>query len=63
MGKPFFDYDDGDFVFSLSDHMAIDSDGTILMHMSDHLAMDLDSGDVHFTSSWPNDNELNDSFL
>lgn len=53
----------GTLYFLISDHMATDSDGTILMRMSDHLAMDLDSGDVHFTSSWPNDNELNDSFL
>lgn len=26
MGKNFFDYDDGDFVHTMSDNMAIDSD-------------------------------------
>lgn len=51
MSKHFFDYDDGDFAFSISDNMAIDSDGDLLMRMSDNMAMDLDSGDIHFISS------------
>ena len=29
MSKRFFDYDDGDFARSISDHMAIDSDGDL----------------------------------
>lgn len=57
MSKHFFDYDDGDFAFSISDNMAIDSDGDLLMRMSDNMAMDLDSGDIHFISSWDDDNE------
>lgn len=28
MSKRFFDYEDGDFAFSISDNMAMDSDGT-----------------------------------
>lgn len=52
MSKQFFDYDDGDFAFSISDNMAMDSDGDLLMRMSDNMALDLDSGDVHFISSW-----------
>lgn len=57
MSKHFFDYDDGDFAFSIPDNMAIDSDGDLLMRMSDNMAMDLDSGDIHFISSWDDDNE------
>lgn len=57
MSKHFFDYDDGDFAFSISDNMAIDSDGDLLMRMSDNMAMDLDSEDIHFISSWDDDNE------
>lgn len=41
MCKNIFDYDDGDYTFSISDNMA----------------MDLDSGDIHFTSSWNDDDD------
>ena len=57
MSKQFFDYDDGDFAFSTSDNMAMDSDGDLLMRMSDNMALDLDSGDVHFISSWRDDED------
>lgn len=33
MSKHFFDYDDGDFAYTVSDNMAIDSDGNMLMRM------------------------------
>lgn len=41
MSKHFFDYNDGDYVHSVSDNMA----------------MDMDSGDIHFISSWSADEE------
>ena len=60
MSKHFFDYDDGDYVHSISDNMAIDSDGNMMMRMSDNMAMDMDSGDIHFTSSWNRDQSDDD---
>lgn len=36
-----FDYEDGDFIHTLSDSMATD----------------IDSGDLHMTSPWPSDDE------
>ena len=33
MSKHFFDYDDGDFAYTVSDNMAIDSDGNMLMRI------------------------------
>ena len=51
----FFDYDDGDFVVSISDSMAMDSDGDLMMRMGDHMAIDMDTGDIHMISSWPDD--------
>lgn len=57
MSENFFDYDDGDFAFSISDNMAIASDGDILMRMSDNMVLDLDSGDIYFTSSWRDDDK------
>ncbi|MCM1101735.1 MAG: hypothetical protein NC079_06875 [Clostridium sp.] len=55
MGKTFFDYDDGNFACAFSDHMALSSDGDMLMRMGDNMAMDMDSGDLHFISGWPDD--------
>ena len=36
MSKHFFDYDDGDFAYTVSDNMAIDSDGNMMMRMRRH---------------------------
>ena len=55
--KNFFDYDDGDRVFSISDNMAMDSDGDLLMRLSDNMAMDMNSGEIHFISTWSNEAE------
>ena len=57
MSKLFFDYDDGDFGFTISDNMAVDSNGDMMMRLSDDMALDIDSGDIHFTSSWNNDDD------
>ena len=57
MGKPIFDYDDGDFIFNTSGNIAFDSDGNMMMRMSDNMAMDLDSGDIHIVSSWTDDDD------
>ena len=57
MSKRFFDYDDGDFLMSISDNMAMDSDGNLMMRMSDNMAMDMDSGDIHFISGWSDDDD------
>ena len=55
MGKHFFDFEDGDFAYSINDNMAIDSDGDLLMRMGDNMAMDMDSGELHIISGWSND--------
>ena len=41
MSKHFFDYDDGDFAYTVSDNMAID----------------MDSGELHVISSWEDEEE------
>ena len=53
----FFDYDDSDFGFSISDSMGMNSDGNMMMRMSDNMAMDMDSGDIHMISSWSTDDD------
>ena len=60
MSKHFFDFEDGDFCFSLSDNMAMDSDGNMMRRMGDNMAMDMDSGDLHIISSWGRDDDDND---
>lgn len=57
MSKPIFDLEDGDFIFSTSGNLGFDYDGNMMMRMSDNMAMDMDSGDIHFTSSWDNDED------
>ena len=51
MPKPIFDVDDGDFIFSTG-KFGVDSDGDMMMRIGDNLAMDMDSGDIHFVTSW-----------
>ena len=52
MSKPIFDLDDGDVIFSASENIGFDSDGNMMMRMSDSMAMNIDSGELHFVSSW-----------
>ena len=59
MDNYFFDFDDGDFAFSISDYMAMDSEGNLLMKIGSNMEMDMDSGEVHLTSEWPSE-ENND---
>lgn len=57
MGRFFFDYSDGDFMHAISNNMAMDADGDLFMRMGDNMVMDMDSGDIHFTSDWPDDED------
>ena len=57
MGKHFFDFEDGDFAFTISGNMAMDSDGNMMLRMGDNMAMDMDSGEIHLVSSWSDDDE------
>lgn len=61
--KNIFDYDDGDFIHSTGGNTGIDDEGHMHMRMGDNMSMDMDSGDIHFTSGWPDDNDtFNNSF-
>ena len=57
MSKPIFDLEDSDFIFSTSGNMGFDSDGNMMMRMSDNMAMDMDTGELHFVSSWNEDED------
>ena len=35
----------------------VDSDGNYMMRMSDNMAMDMESGELHITSSWGDDED------
>lgn len=52
-----FDYEDGDFICTRSDSMAMDSGGDLMMRLSDNMAMDMGSGNLHITSPWLSDDE------
>ena len=53
----FFDVDDGDFGFQMSDTMGMDSDGNMMMCVGDNMAMDMDSGELHMVSGWDDDDD------
>ena len=57
MGKHCFDYDDGDFAYTISGNMAMDADGDLLMRVGDNMAMDMDSGELHIISGWSDDED------
>ncbi len=60
MGKNFFDYNDMNCAYTISDNMAIDSDGDLLMRMGYNIAMDMVTGDLHYISGWSdNENDKN----
>ena len=54
---PIFDINDGSLIFPTSDNMGIDSDGDLHMRMGDNLSMDMDTGELHFTFGWGNDDD------
>ena len=56
-----FDMDKGDFIMKTSRNTGLDSRGRLIMRLSDHTVMDED-GDIHIVSSWPKDDDNNDSF-
>jgi len=53
--SPIFDLDD-DFVFPLSNDMAMDSDGDLMIRVGSNVALNLESGDLHMIMGW-DDNE------
>lgn len=61
MSNPIFDYDNGNFIYSTSDHMGFDSEGNLHMRMGDNMSMNLETGELHVTSGW-NDNTGEDDF-
>lgn len=52
MSKQILDFDDGDFIFSTSGNIGFDSGGNMMMKISGNMALDMDSGEIHFVSSW-----------
>ena len=52
-----YDYDDGDFIFQTSDSTGMDSEGRMHIRMGDNMSMDMESGELHFCSSWKNDED------
>ncbi len=57
MIKPIFDFSDGELFFSLSKNIGVDTDGNMLLRLSDTMSLDMDTNDIHFTSSWGNDED------
>ena len=57
MFKNIFDFDDGDFIFSSGGNFGFDSDGDMHIRMGDNMSMDMETGEMHFTSGWQDDDD------
>ena len=55
LSKLLFDFDKGDVIFQTSGGMGMDYDGNLMLRVSENMVMDMDSGEMHITSSWKND--------
>lgn len=60
MSDPIFDLNDGDFIFSGSGNLGIDSNGDLNMRIGDNLSMDLNTGELHINSGWTDDENEED---
>ncbi len=47
-----FDFNDGDFIFSTSGNLGIDTNGDLNMRMGDHTSIDLNTGELHLNTGW-----------
>jgi len=59
MHNPIFDYDNGELIFPTSSNLGMDSDGDMYMRMGDNMSMNMDTGELHLTSSWADDDDDN----
>ena len=59
MNGPSIDFNDNDFIFHTSDHAGIGSDGNVYVRTGDNMAVDLNSGEIHVTSDWTDENSTN----
>lgn len=57
MKNPIWDMEDGDFLFKSGRNTAVDSEGNWMMRMSDHMAMDMQTGEIHMTIGWEDEDE------
>lgn len=55
-----FNFTKSEVLFDSDDDMAMDTEGHIYVRVSDDCAMDLESGELHFTSDWDNDEDEQD---
>lgn len=53
--SPLFGLDGDDFVFPLSNNMAMDSDGDLMIRVGSNVALNLESGDLHMIMGWDDD--------
>lgn len=60
MSKGFFDYEDGDFVYTVSGNTAFNSNGDMLMRMSESTVLNVNTGDIHIISGWHNNDDNDD---
>ena len=54
-----FDYSDGGFIMPTGSNMGVDCNGDLHMRAGPHCSMDMKTGNLHFTSFWKENDDIN----
>ena len=57
MSKRIFDFFSGEYLRETSDHTAVDDEGNMHIRLGGNMTMDLDSGELHITSGWDDEED------
>ncbi len=57
MRGPIYDYENGEYIYPTSGSMGYDSDGHFHMRMGGNLSIDMETGELHMTSGWDDDED------
>jgi len=58
-----FDFSKDSSIIPMNDIMGMDTDGDLHMRAGDNCSMDMNSGEIHFTSSWETQNDFSSSSM
>lgn len=57
MSEKIFDFFDSEYLRKTSDNTAVDDDGNTYIKLGDNMDMDMDSGELHITSRWDDEQD------
>ena len=58
-----YDYDSDDFIYPISEDMALDSDANLYIKLDEDLVEDFERGGFHMISPWPDEDDGTDDTI